>query len=81
MILWISGGKGISFSTQKIGRKMVLPYYLQNLYDVMGNEKNDLSVIKKRLRLYIFLVWTTMFAGYCKVLVLKFLEMENLVFF
>ena len=52
LILWISGSKGISFSTQKIGRRMIFPEYLRKLHDAIRNEKDDLSVLKKTIRWY-----------------------------
>ena len=32
-------GKRSSFSMQDVGRKMIFPYYLRNLHDVLRNEK------------------------------------------
>ena len=81
MILRIFGSKGISFSTQEIGRKMIFFYYLRNLHDVIRNKKDDLSVLKKGDKITFSLVSNAMLTGYQKVLVLKSSEMENRVFF
>ena len=81
MILRIFGSKGISFSTQEIGRKMIFFYYLRNLHDVIRNEKDDLSVLKNGDKITFSLVSNAMLTGYQKVLVLKSSEMENRVFF
>ena len=48
LILRISRGKRRSFSTHEVGRKMVLPYYLGNLYDVLRNEKAIFHFSKKK---------------------------------
>ena len=42
LMLWISGNKTISFSTQEIG--------IRRLHDAIRNEKDDLSVLKKTIR-------------------------------
>ena len=48
LILWISGSKRRSFSMQEVGRKMIFPQYLQNLHDILRNEKDNISVLKKK---------------------------------
>ena len=48
LILWIYGSKSRSFSTHEVGRKMISPQYLGNLHDISRNEKNDISVLKKK---------------------------------
>ena len=81
LILRIFGCKAISFSTQEIGRKMIFFYYLRNLHDVIRNEKDDLSVLKKGDKITFSLVSNAMLTGYQKVLVFKSSEMENTVFY
>ena len=81
LILRIFGCKVISFSTQEIGRKIIFFYYLRNLHDVIRNEKDDLSVLKKGDKITFSLVSNAMLTGYQKVLVLKSSEMENTVFY
>ena len=48
LILWISGSKRRSFSTQEVGGKMIFPRYLRNLCDILRNEKDDISVLKNK---------------------------------
>ena len=48
LILRISRGKRRSFSTHEVGRKMVFPYYLGNLNDVLRNEKAIFHFSKKK---------------------------------
>ena len=50
LILWISGNKRRSFSTQEAGRNMIFPKYLRNLHDILRNKKDDISVLKKTIR-------------------------------
>ena len=33
---------------QELGRKMIFPQYLRNLHDISRNEKDDISVLKKK---------------------------------
>ena len=42
-----------SFSTQEVGRKIIFPLYLRNLYDIWRTEKDDLSVVKETIRWYL----------------------------
>ena len=39
LILRNSGGKRRFFSMQEVGRKMIFPWCLRNLHDVLRNEK------------------------------------------
>ena len=64
LILWISGSKKKSFSTQEVGRKIIFLSYLQNLHDIVRNEKGDISVLKKKKNAKIFsLAWSIVFTG------------------
>ena len=52
LILWISGNKSRFLSREKVGRKMIFPYYLRKFY-ILRNENDDISVfLKKIIRLY-----------------------------
>ena len=65
LILWISGSEKKSFSTQEVGRKIIFLSYLQNLHDIVRNEKDDISVPKKKKNDKIFfLAWNIVFTGY-----------------
>ena len=35
-------------TTHKISRKKIFPTYLRNLHDILRNEKDDVSDLKKR---------------------------------
>ena len=64
LILWISGSKKKSFSTQEVGRKIIFLSYLQNLHDIVRNEKGDISVLKKKKNAKILsLAWSIVFTG------------------
>ena len=64
LILWISGSEKKSFSTQEVGRKIIFLSYLQNLHDIVRNEKDDISVPKKKKNDKIFsLAWNIVFTG------------------
>ena len=39
-------------SSQEVGKKMIFPYNLRNLHDILRTEKDDLSVLKKIIRGY-----------------------------
>ena len=39
---------------QEVGTMMIFPQYLQNLHDILKNEKGDVSVLKKPQSDYIF---------------------------
>ena len=57
LILWISGNKSRFLSREKVGRKMIFPYYLRKFY-ILRNENDDISVfLKKIIRLYFWLAW------------------------
>ena len=43
LILWISGNKSRFLSREKVGRKMIFPYYLRKFY-ILRNENDDISV-------------------------------------
>ena len=47
LILWISESTRSPFSIQEVRRKMIFLWYLQNLHDILRNEKDDLLVLKK----------------------------------
>ena len=64
LILWISEGKRKSFLTQEVGRKMTFLYYLQNLHDILRNEKDRISVLKKNDHMKISLARNIMFTDY-----------------
>ena len=65
LILWIYGSKGISFSTQEFGRKMIFPSYQRKLHDVMRNNMIFSSQKKKKnVKMIISLAWNTMLTGY-----------------
>ena len=49
---------------QEVGKMMIYPQYLQNLHDILRNEKGDISVLKKPELDYIFLAWNIMFTDY-----------------
>ena len=40
LMLWISGNKKKSFSSQEVGRKMISPQYLRNWHILRGEEDN-----------------------------------------
>ena len=40
----------IFFSTKELGRNVIFPLYLRNLHDIVGNEKDDISDLKKTIR-------------------------------
>ena len=63
LILWISGSKKKSFSTQEVGKKIIFLSYLQNLH-IVRNEKDDISVFKKRKNKIFSLAWSIVFTGY-----------------
>ena len=46
-ILWISGSKRSSFSTQEISRK-IFPFF-RNLHDILRTKTDELSVLKKTI--------------------------------
>ena len=60
---------------------MIFPHGLQNLYDLLKTEKDDLSVLKKNNKMMFSLAWNNLFTVYGKVLVLNSSEMGNTVFF
>ena len=65
LILRISGCKRRYFSTQEVGRKMIFPYFLRGLHDVLRNEKvifqsSKITKNKKNGRIF-SLAWNIMF--------------------
>ena len=80
LILWISGNKSRFLSREKVGRKMIFPYYLRKFY-ILRNENDDISVFLKNNKTIFLISMEYRFTGYHKVLGLNFVEMENMVFF
>ena len=65
LMLWISGSKRRSFSTQEVGRKWYFPSIYEACIIFSRSEKDEISVLKKENdKMIIPLVWTIMFTDY-----------------